>query len=120
MADNKREYYTTKDVCEMFSCRPQIVANTAHRERWRSVRAGGRIHYHVDDVNSYALARKRTRLLTALGRPRKFIERSSVYDGACPVCGAFAVFWQKNILAYIENPKAVYLCENGHNPGESK
>jgi hypothetical protein len=114
MADNKRKYYTKQEIYEMFSWQPQTVSAIACRKGWRSVREGKTRLFNAEDVNKFALARKRTHLLKALGRPGRFYEHTNVFDGACPVCGAFAVFWQKNILAYIDDPKAMYLCDNGH------
>jgi hypothetical protein len=39
---------------------------------------------------------------------------NDTYDGDCPECGGFAIFWQPDVEAYIADPDAVWICENGH------
>lgn len=55
---------------------------------------------------------RRSELYERLGG--KGIYSDDTYDGACPECGGFAVFWTPDVEEYIKNPSGHYACENVH------
>ena len=55
---------------------------------------------------------RRSELMERLGG--KGIHTDDTYDGVCPKCKGFAVFWQPDVEEYIKNPSAKWACENGH------
>jgi len=42
------------------------------------------------------------------------IYADDTYDGVCPECGGFAVFWTPDVDEYIKNTNGHYACENSH------
>lgn len=58
-------------------------------------------------------AHRRGTLLAKFGMESAGPAEADTYDGECPVCGGFAVFWSP-LEEYIQNPSGRYACENGH------
>jgi len=71
--------------------------------------SGGNLSAGIETI---AIILMRSRLFEKLGGHG--IYEDDAYDGLCPVCGEFAVYWQADVEKWIANPSEKYACVNGH------
>lgn len=63
----------------------------------------------VEAIEAY----RRGMLAVQCGNESAHPATDDTYDGECPICGGFAIYWSP-LDEYIKNPDAHYACENGH------
>jgi len=107
--------YRATDIAKSLNVSRQAVSALAIRYKWIINGVIGREKiFRPEDVALYMDARRRTPLAERLGAKIHGLSWDESYDGACPQCGAFAVFWQADLDAYIADPDKIWICEAGH------
>ncbi len=111
--------YRATDIARYLGISRQAVSALAKRYGWPvEIQVGREKIYSACHVAQYLDARRRTPLLKRLGWRGRGLAWDDTYDGDCPICGGFAVYWSPSVRDYlegIEHPaEAHYACVNGH------
>jgi len=114
-------YYSSSEIQARYGLSPGAITVLALRYGWGVEKHGRRNLYSAADVDAYALASERTRLLNEIGLGSRALVWHGSFDEPCSVCGAFAVrLPPQDVAVYIQQAAEgrqdewPWRCAGGH------